>query len=171
MLADDGVALIHTIGRSEPPTATNPFIAKYIFPGGYIPALSEMVAAIERSGLIIADVEILRLHYAETLRPGASGSSPTGTRPPPFCDETLLPDVGVLSRGLARRPSATRTSSCSSAADQADRGPADHARLHVQTSERRLMAGEAGVPARTRMAGEYDVADSQLKRFWPHVHN
>jgi len=68
LLADDGVAVIHTIGRSEPPTVTNPFIAKYIFPGGYIPALSEMVASIERSGLVITDLEILRLHYAETLR-------------------------------------------------------------------------------------------------------
>ena len=68
LLAEDGVALVHTIGRSEPPAATNPFIAKYIFPGGYIPALSEMVHAIERSGLIIADIEILRLHYAKTLR-------------------------------------------------------------------------------------------------------
>jgi cyclopropane-fatty-acyl-phospholipid synthase len=68
LLSDDGVALIHTIGRSEPPTASNAFIAKYIFPGGYIPALSEMVAAIERTGLLIADLEVLRLHYAETLR-------------------------------------------------------------------------------------------------------
>lgn len=68
LLSDDGVALIHTIGRSEPPTATNAFMAKYIFPGGYIPALSEMVAAIERAGLLIADLEVLRLHYAETLR-------------------------------------------------------------------------------------------------------
>jgi cyclopropane-fatty-acyl-phospholipid synthase len=68
LLTDDGIALIHTIGRSEPPTITNPFIAKYIFPGGYIPALSEMTAAIERSGLIITDLEIMRLHYAETLR-------------------------------------------------------------------------------------------------------
>ncbi len=68
LLADDGVALIHTIGRLEPPTATDPFIAKYIFPGGYIPALSEMVHGIERSGLIIADIEVLRLHYAMTLR-------------------------------------------------------------------------------------------------------
>jgi cyclopropane-fatty-acyl-phospholipid synthase len=68
LLSDTGVALIHTIGRSEPPTVTNPFIAKYIFPGGYIPALSEVVAAIERSQLIITDVEILRLHYAQTLR-------------------------------------------------------------------------------------------------------
>jgi cyclopropane-fatty-acyl-phospholipid synthase len=67
-LSDNGVALIHSIGRSEPPTVTNPFIAKYIFPGGYIPALSEIVAAVERSALIITDIEILRLHYAATLR-------------------------------------------------------------------------------------------------------
>jgi cyclopropane-fatty-acyl-phospholipid synthase len=68
LLAEDGVALIHTIGRLEPPTVTNPFIAKYIFPGGYIPALSEVASAVERSGLIVTDLEILRLHYAETLR-------------------------------------------------------------------------------------------------------
>jgi len=68
LLTEDGVALVHTIGRTTPPGATNPFIAKYIFPGGYIPALSEMVAAIERTGLMIADLEVLRLHYAETLR-------------------------------------------------------------------------------------------------------
>jgi len=68
LLAEDGVALIHTIGRLRPPTATHPFISKYIFPGGYIPSLSEMVPQIERSGLIIADIEILRLHYAKTLR-------------------------------------------------------------------------------------------------------
>ena len=68
LLADDGVALIHTIGRSAPPSTTSGFIAKYIFPGGYIPALSEMAAAIEHSGLVISDIEILRLHYAKTLR-------------------------------------------------------------------------------------------------------
>jgi cyclopropane-fatty-acyl-phospholipid synthase len=68
LLSENGVALIHTIGRSEPPTVTNPFIAKYIFPGGYIPALSEVAAAIERSGLMITDIEVLRLHYAQTLR-------------------------------------------------------------------------------------------------------
>ncbi len=67
-LTDDGVALIHFIGRSDRPAVTNPFIAKYIFPGGYIPALSEVMPAIERSGLIATDIEILRLHYAETLR-------------------------------------------------------------------------------------------------------
>ena len=68
LLTDDGVALIHTIGRSSPPGATNPFIAKYIFPGGYIPAMSEVAAAVEKEGLVITDVEVLRIHYAETLK-------------------------------------------------------------------------------------------------------
>jgi cyclopropane-fatty-acyl-phospholipid synthase len=68
LLSDDGVALVHTIGRSSPPGATNPFIAKYIFPGGYIPAMSEVAAAVEQEGLVITDVEVLRLHYAETLK-------------------------------------------------------------------------------------------------------
>ena len=67
-LAPDGVALIHAIGRSTGPSATNPWLAKYIFPGGYSPALSEVFPAVERAGLIATDVEILRLHYAETLR-------------------------------------------------------------------------------------------------------
>src|SRR5208337_982004 len=66
-LKSDGIALLHTIGRLSGPGFTNPFIAKYIFPGGYVPALSEIVPAIERSGLLITDVEVLRLHYAETL--------------------------------------------------------------------------------------------------------
>jgi cyclopropane-fatty-acyl-phospholipid synthase len=68
LLADDGVMLLHTIGRSEGPNVTNPWIAKYIFPGGYIPALSEVMPAIERSGLLVTDIEILRLHYADTLQ-------------------------------------------------------------------------------------------------------
>jgi cyclopropane-fatty-acyl-phospholipid synthase len=68
LLADDGVVLLHAIGRSEGPGCTNPFIAKYIFPGGYIPALSEVLPAVERSGLLVTDIEILRLHYAETLK-------------------------------------------------------------------------------------------------------
>jgi len=67
LLNDDGVMLLHSIGRSEGPNVTNPWIAKYIFPGGYIPALSEVLPAVERSGLLVTDVEILRLHYAETL--------------------------------------------------------------------------------------------------------
>ena len=66
-LHDDGVALIHAIGQSTTPTSTNPWIAKYIFPGGYSPALSEVLAAVEHSGLWATDIEILRLHYATTL--------------------------------------------------------------------------------------------------------
>ena len=68
LLDEDGVALLHTIGRADGPGATNPWLAKYIFPGGYTPALSEIVPVIERVGLYITDIEILRLHYASTLR-------------------------------------------------------------------------------------------------------
>ncbi|MGE0652842.1 MAG: class I SAM-dependent methyltransferase [Alphaproteobacteria bacterium] len=68
LLKPDGVALVHSIGRRGPPTGIHPWIGKYIFPGGYCPALSEVLAAVERSGLWVADIEVLRLHYAETLR-------------------------------------------------------------------------------------------------------
>jgi cyclopropane-fatty-acyl-phospholipid synthase len=67
-LQPDGAALLHAIGRSDGPSFTNPWIAKYIFPGGYCPALSEVLPAVEKSGLIATDIEVLRLHYAETLR-------------------------------------------------------------------------------------------------------
>jgi len=67
-LKPDGVALIHAIGRSDGPGGTNPWLQKYIFPGGYSPALSEVLPPIECSGLMATDIEILRLHYAETLR-------------------------------------------------------------------------------------------------------
>jgi cyclopropane-fatty-acyl-phospholipid synthase len=68
ILDPDGIMLLHSIGRPEGPTITNPWIAKYIFPGGYIPALSEVLPAVERAGLLVTDIEILRLHYAETLK-------------------------------------------------------------------------------------------------------
>ncbi|MCY4289623.1 MAG: cyclopropane-fatty-acyl-phospholipid synthase [Aestuariivita sp.] len=68
LLAPDGIALIHTIGRVCPPRVTSPWINKYIFPGGYIPSLSELMPAIESSGLWQADIEIWRRHYALTLR-------------------------------------------------------------------------------------------------------
>jgi cyclopropane-fatty-acyl-phospholipid synthase len=68
LLKPDGVMVLHSIGRSGPPSSTAAFIRKYIFPGGYIPALSEVLPAIEKAGLIVTDVEILRLHYADTLK-------------------------------------------------------------------------------------------------------
>ena len=66
-LEDDGVMLLHTIGLSDGPSLTNPWITRYIFPGGHLPALSEILPSIERAGLIVTDIEVLRLHYAETL--------------------------------------------------------------------------------------------------------
>lgn len=68
LLTPDGVALIHSIGRMDGPGLTHAWTRKYIFPGGYIPALSEVVPLVEKAGLWITDIEILRLHYAETLR-------------------------------------------------------------------------------------------------------
>ncbi|MGB9116776.1 class I SAM-dependent methyltransferase [Bradyrhizobium sp.] len=68
LLSDDGVFVLHSCGRSDGPGITNPWLAKYIFPGGYIPALSEVLPAIERAGFLVTDIEILRLHYADTLK-------------------------------------------------------------------------------------------------------
>jgi cyclopropane-fatty-acyl-phospholipid synthase len=68
LLKDDGVMLLHTIGRVDGPGATDPWIRKYIFPGGYIPALSEIAASMERTMLWATDIEVLRLHYADTMR-------------------------------------------------------------------------------------------------------
>jgi cyclopropane-fatty-acyl-phospholipid synthase len=68
LMKDDGVMLLHTIGRSGTPYPTNPWITKYIFPGGHLPVLSEMMPSIERAGLVVTDIEILRLHYAYTLK-------------------------------------------------------------------------------------------------------
>ena len=68
LLKDDGVALIHTIGSVSPPRDPHPWITKYIFPGGYTPSMSEVTSPIEKSGLIVSDIEVLRMHYSHTLR-------------------------------------------------------------------------------------------------------
>jgi len=68
LLADDGVCVLHSIGRFDEPSPINPFVRKYIFPGADVPTLSEVTASVERSGLFSTDIEILRIHYAETLR-------------------------------------------------------------------------------------------------------
>jgi cyclopropane-fatty-acyl-phospholipid synthase len=68
LLKPAGVALLHAIGRKDGPGFTNPWLRKYIFPGGYSPALSEVVPVVEKTGMWITDIEVLRLHYAETLR-------------------------------------------------------------------------------------------------------
>lgn len=68
LLAPDGVMLLHSIGQPTAPRYNQPFIEKYIFPGGHIPPLSEVIGPVERAGLLVRDIEILTLHYAETLR-------------------------------------------------------------------------------------------------------
>ncbi|SON55127.1 Cyclopropane-fatty-acyl-phospholipid synthase [Hartmannibacter diazotrophicus] len=68
LLSESGVMLVHTIGRTGTPDTTNPWLTKYIFPGGHLPTLSEIVPAVEKSGLQVTDIEVLRLHYAETLK-------------------------------------------------------------------------------------------------------
>jgi len=68
LLREDGVSLIHTIGSVSPPRDPHPWITKYIFPGGYTPSLSEVTTPIEKAGLIVADIEVLKLHYSHTLR-------------------------------------------------------------------------------------------------------
>ena len=68
LMTDDGIMLLHTIGRTFGPGATGPWLRKYIFPGGYVPALSEVLPVIERARLYVTDIEVLRLHYAETLK-------------------------------------------------------------------------------------------------------
>jgi len=68
LLTPDGMALVHSVGRMTPPGTTGPFIRKYIFPGGYVPALSEVFEVTERLGLWVADMEVLRLHYYHTIR-------------------------------------------------------------------------------------------------------
>jgi cyclopropane-fatty-acyl-phospholipid synthase len=68
LLTDDGIALLHSIGRADGPGHTNPWMRKYIFPGGYSPAISEVVPVVEKTRLWITDMEVLRLHYAETLK-------------------------------------------------------------------------------------------------------
>jgi hypothetical protein len=96
--------LLHAIGRSEGPSSTNPWIAKYIFPGGYAPALSEILQAIERSGLIVKDIEVLREHYALTLqewRKRFSGESRKGRSRTSSLTSAIL---GAIGRARFRRP-------------------------------------------------------------------
>ena len=110
LLKPDGVMLMHTIGLMDGPWYPNPWLDKYIFPGGQLPALSEIMPAIERAGLIVTDVECLRLHYAETLRANGAGGSwravprrrRSTTSASAACGNSISPP--------ARRPSASRTS-------------------------------------------------------------
>jgi cyclopropane-fatty-acyl-phospholipid synthase len=153
LLADNGAAVIHTIGRSEPPTATNPFIAKYIFPGGYIPALSEVASAVERAGLIVADLEVLRLHYAETLRAWRERFIANWDEAAAILDERFC---RMWEFYLAGSETAFRYQNLVvfqvQLVKRIDVLPLT--RDYMVDGERRLVGHEDGAPARKRMAGE-----------------
>ena len=130
LLADDGVMLLHSIGRSEGPNVTNPWIAKYIFPGGYIPALSEVLPAIERAGLLVTDIEILRLHYAETLKAWRERFLAHREEAERLYDGALRAHVGVLSGRVGDGVPRAEHDGVADPDDQTPGRRADHPRLY-----------------------------------------
>ncbi len=110
LLAEDGVMLLHTIGKFGKVAAPDPFTDKYIFPGYHLPSISQMAASTEKMKLIISDVEMLRLHYAYTLRSLAAADAEGQGQDRRHVRRALLPDVGILSR--RREWSRSRTARC-----------------------------------------------------------
>jgi cyclopropane-fatty-acyl-phospholipid synthase len=153
LLSNDGVMLLHSIGRSEGPGITNPWVAKYIFPGGYIPALSEVLPYIERAGLLITDIEILRLHYAETLKSWrerflAHKEEVQRIYAPRFVRmwEFYLAAAEVNFRDHAAMVFQIQLTK--------RQGVVPMTRDYIQYEERRLRAAESGQRAPLRLAGE-----------------
>ena len=153
LLADDGVFLLHTIGRSSSPAVTNPWIAKYIFPGGYIPALSEVLPAIERARLIVTDVEILQLHYAETLKAWRARFLAHREEAERLYDERFVRmwEFYLASSEMAFRESDMVVFQIQMAKRK---GVIPQTRDYIGQEEARLRAIEAGYSAPLRLAGE-----------------
>ena len=132
LLTEDGYAFVHCIGRMTPPGTTGPFIRKYIFPGAYVPSLSEVFAATERVGLWVADMEVLRRHYDYTLqhwRDRFAANRAQAVRPG---RRAVLPHVGILSgRGSGRFPQRLQHGVPAPVVDQ-NRRRSHRARLHAQ---------------------------------------
>jgi cyclopropane-fatty-acyl-phospholipid synthase len=153
LLADDGVFLLHTIGRSSSPAVTNPWIAKYIFPGGYIPALSEVLPAIERARLVVTDVEILQLHYAETLKAWRARFLAHREEAERLYDERFVRmwEFYLASSEMAFRESDMVVFQIQMAKRK---GVVPQTRDYIGQEEARLRAIEAGYSAPLRLAGE-----------------
>jgi cyclopropane-fatty-acyl-phospholipid synthase len=153
LLADDGIAVLHAIGRSGPPNITNPWIAKYIFPGGYIPALSEVLPAIERSHLIATDIEILQLHYAETLKAWRERFLAHRDEVLRLYDQRFLRmwEFYLACSEMAFRAGDMMVFQIQMAKHK---GIAPATRDYIAREETRLRAREAGYPAPLRLAGE-----------------
>jgi len=153
LLDDDGIFVLHTIGRSGSPSVTNPWIAKYIFPGGYIPALSEVLPAIQRARLIVTDVEILQLHYAETLKAWrerflAHREDVERLYDPRF---VRMWEFYLASSEMAFRESDMVVFQIQMAKRK---GTVPQTRDYIGREEARLRAIETGYPAPLRLAGE-----------------
>ena len=153
LLGDDGVFLLHTIGRSSSPAVTNPWIAKYIFPGGYIPALSEVLPAIERARLVVTDVEILQLHYAETLKAWRARFLAHREQAERLYDERFVRmwEFYLASSEMAFRESDMVVFQIQMAKRK---GVVPQTRDYIGQEEARLSAIEAGYSAPLRLAGE-----------------
>jgi len=153
LLGDDGVFLLHTIGRSSSPAVTNPWIAKYIFPGGYIPALSEVLPAIERARLVVTDVEILQLHYAETLKAWRARFLAHREEAERLYDERFVRmwEFYLASSEMAFRESDMVVFQIQMAKRK---GAVPQTRDYIGQEEARLRAIEAGYSAPLRLAGE-----------------
>jgi cyclopropane-fatty-acyl-phospholipid synthase len=153
LLNDDGVALLHFIGRKSPPGITNPWIAKYIFPGGYIPALSEVLPAIERAQLIVTDIEVLQLHYAETLKAWRERFLAHRDEVVRLYDQRF---VRMWEFYLASSEMAFRDGDMVVFQIQMTKrkGITPPTRDYIAREEQRLRAIEAGQPAPLRLAGE-----------------
>ncbi len=153
ILKDDGVFLLHTIGRSRPPSVTNPWIAKYIFPGGYIPALSEVLPAIQRAKLVVTDVEILQLHYAETLKAWRERFLAHREEVERLYDERFVRmwEFYLASSEMAFRESDMVVFQIQMAKRK---GVVPQTRDYIAHEEARLRARESGYSAPLRLAGE-----------------
>ncbi len=153
LLDDNGVLLLHTIGRRSSPGITNPWIAKYIFPGGYIPALSEVLPAIERARLTVTDIEILQLHYAATLKAWRERFLAHREDVDRLYDERF---VRMWEFYLAASEMAFREGDMVVFQIQMAKrkGVVPQTRDYIVREEARLRALDAGYPAPLRLAGE-----------------
>jgi cyclopropane-fatty-acyl-phospholipid synthase len=153
LLDKDGVMLLHSIGRSQGPDSTNPWIAKYIFPGGYIPALSEVLPAIERAGLLVCDIEILRLHYAETLKAWRERFMARREEAVQLYDErfALMWEFYLAASEMTFRKQDMMNFQIQLTRRQ---GVVPMTRNYIAREEARLRAIEAGAKPRLKLAGE-----------------
>jgi cyclopropane-fatty-acyl-phospholipid synthase len=153
LLDDDGVMLLHSIGRSEGPSTTSPWIAKYIFPGGYIPALSEVLPAVERAGLFVTDIEILRLHYAETLKAWRERFLAHRAEVEEFYDARFVRmwEFYLAAAEMSFREQGMMVFQLQLTKRQ---GVVPMTRDYIMREEARLRARESGSPPSLRLAGE-----------------